>query len=64
MKMEQTENSETSAYKIQTPGITQKKAQKSVFYMDYQYASQVCAAVMCSRHYIIQVVLIQVYGNM
>ena len=26
MKMEQTEYSETSAYKIQTPGITQKKA--------------------------------------
>jgi len=25
MKMEQTECSETSAYKIQTPGITQKK---------------------------------------
>jgi hypothetical protein len=26
MKMEQTECSETSAYKIQMPGITQKKA--------------------------------------
>jgi len=26
MKMEQTECSETSAYKFQTPGITQKKA--------------------------------------
>ena len=26
MKMEQTECSETSAYKLQTPGITQKKA--------------------------------------
>jgi hypothetical protein len=25
MKMEQTECSETSAYRIQTPGITQKK---------------------------------------
>jgi len=25
MKMEQTEGSETSAHKIQTPGITQKK---------------------------------------
>jgi len=25
MKMEQTECSETSAYKLQTPGITQKK---------------------------------------
>jgi hypothetical protein len=28
-KMEQTECSETWAYKIQTPGITQKKAYKS-----------------------------------
>jgi len=26
MKMEKTDCSETSAYKIQTPGITQKKA--------------------------------------
>ena len=28
MKMEQTMRSETSAYKIQKPGITQKKARK------------------------------------
>ena len=31
MKMEQREFSETSAYNIQTPGITQKKAYKKIF---------------------------------